>query len=211
MAQRQPSSAYIWISFAVISSLIALVLSFTSADYARVTSAKEAEMIEVQLGKDTLAMVNRIAGDWYTEAEAKLAVPTDWSAEMARDHSVKLLGFESEGFWRWLEQRTEAFLDLGYWFLRRIALFVVWIPLWIPMLILAALHGYWDREIKKTDFGYTSPVLNHWARSIMHFLTMMTLLLFVVPVALDPIIFPVFLMGVTVMAGIATGNVQKRI
>ena len=79
------------------------------------------------------------------------------------------------------------------------------------MLILASLHGYWDREIKKTDFGYTSPVLNHYARTIMHFVMMVTLLLFVVPVPIDPILFPIFLALATVSAGVALGNVQKRI
>lgn len=236
-----PFASFPWLVFIVVSSVVALVLTFTTADYARLTSAKEAEKIEVALGRDTLTTVNAIAEGWYygffaryvnnLNNESNPSNPSSPSSpSMERKGKGKgkgegidfsgFFGFEFEAepissshsaFRRWLEKRTEAFLDLGYWFLRRLALFVVWLPIWIPMLILASLHGYWDREIKKTDFGYTSPVLNHWARSIMHLLTMITLLLFVVPVAIDPMIFPVFLILETILAGVAMGNVQKRI
>lgn len=221
-----PYAAFPWLVFIVVSTVVALVLTFTTADYARLTSAKEAEKIEVALGRDTLTTVNAIAEDWYygffaryVNNENNVSNPSMEGKGKGIDFSG-FFGFEFEdepissshsAFERWLEKRTEAFLDLGYWFLRRLALFVVWLPIWIPMLILASLHGYWDREIKKTDFGYTSPVLNHWARSIMHLLTMITLLLFVVPVAIDPMIFPVFLILETILAGVAMGNVQKRI
>ena len=211
MPQAQRSSTFIWLLVVVFSAMVALVLTFTTADYARRTSAEEARKIEMSLGPDTLATVNDLASGWYFESVEKFALPMTFSEEMARAQSRAVFGFESEPLWRWLEKRAEAFLDLGYWFLRRLALFVIWLPMWIPMMILAALHGWWDREIKKTDFGYTSPVLNHWARNIMHCVTMMTLILFVLPVAIDPILFPAILMVTTIMAGVALGNVQKRI
>lgn len=74
-----------------------------------------------------------------------------------------------------------------------------------------SFHGYWNREIKKTDFSYASLIFNHRARNIMHIVTMTTLFLFVVPVAIDPMIFPILLMIEIIFSGIAVGNVQKRI
>lgn len=211
MAQPKGDGNFWWVTLIVVSVVTALVLTFTTGEYARDASAKEAEKIERSLGADTLETVNDLATGWYYASVDKLSIPKDMTEEMAREASVKFFGFESETLWRWLEKRCDAFLDLGYWFYRRVALFIVWIPFWIPMLILASLHGYWDREIKKTDFGYTSPVLNHYARTIMHFVLMVTLLLFVVPVPIDPILFPIFLALATVSAGVALGNVQKRI
>ena len=211
MADSSHSGNFWWVSLITFSAVVAVVLSFTTSDYARDASAKEAEKIEKSLGTDTLQTVNDIAAKWYYATADEIAIPRDLTAEMAREYSVKVFGFESEPAWRWLEKRCDAFLDLAYWFYRRLALFIVWFPLWIPMLIMASLHGYWDREIKKTDFGYTSPVLNHYARSVMHFTTMVTLLMFVVPVPIDPVLFPFALAAVTVSSGVALGNVQKRL
>ena len=126
MAGKSDSNAtFIWITFALVSVVIALVLTFTTADYARETSIKEAQKIEEALGEDTLLTVNRISAEWYKHSVDKFAIPMNLSAEMARKYSVEIFGFESEPLWRWLEKRSEAFLDLGYWFLRRIALFIV--------------------------------------------------------------------------------------
>lgn len=209
MAERERSGFSFWASITIFSLVTAFVLTFTTSNYARLTSAKEAEKIEKELSLDTLLTINKLAKEWYMPTVEKLSIPRNLSAEMAEKASLELFGFRSETLWRWLERRADAILDLWYWFLRRVALFVIWIPLWIPMVVMASLHGYWDREIKKTDFGYTSPVLNHWARSTMHLSILITMLMFVVPVAIDPFLFPLFLAIVTVSAAIALGNVQK--
>ena len=52
------------------------------------------------------------------------------------------------------------------------------------------------------DFGYTSPDLNHWARQVISFGIVTTLLIFFAPIAINPIVFPVIMPAVTVAMGL---------
>jgi len=216
MAAKQDSGLFLWLVSFVFSLLAAFSLALISPDYARHMSASEAQKIESMLGINTLLKINDIAGSMYRSTMDDIDIGAiSKSLEQADDEQAgeetKKRFFNMKGVARWIKVRTEAFLDLTYWFFRRITLFVIWMPLWIPMLFIAMMHGYWDREIKKTNFGYTSPVRNQAARRGMRFITMLVMLFFVVPVALDPIIFPFCMMGATILTGTALGNVQKRI
>lgn len=210
MAAKQDSGLFLWLMAFVFSLIAAFALALVSPDYAREMSASEAQKIESMLGVHTLLRINGIADRMYHSTMADVdieAISQSVESKGGEPDSV----FSLKGVAQWIKVRTEAFLDLTYWFFRRITLFVIWMPLWIPMLFIAMLHGYWDREIKKTNFGYTSPVRNQAARRGMKFITMLMMLFFVVPVSLDPIVFPIFLMGATIFTGIALGNIQKRI
>lgn len=65
MPQAQRSSAFVLLLIAVFSAMAAFVLTFTTADYSRRTSADEAGKIEASLGLDTLMTVNDLASGWY--------------------------------------------------------------------------------------------------------------------------------------------------
>ena len=214
MAQNKGFSG---VGFIVLmgSLTFAFILTFVTKDYVRVTSVKEAQKIEQQMGTDTLERINGIAGSWYARTFSRLEKELSAENMMSKDPEQrareKELLRKSSRIVSWAEGRKAAMLDLGYWVLRRLALFGIWLPLWFPILLLAVYHGWNDRAIKKTDFGYTSPVLNHWARQVIALVVMLTLLLFVVPIAIDPFIFPVCLSAIAAATGVAFGNIQKRI
>lgn len=206
-----------------LGCVLMVSLTFISQDYTRRTSIAEAVRIEAEMGSSTLRKVNALADTWYLGIRRVLKSNVVLSAEdfysddtlqrkreeqfldtlLERTHEGKLAN--------WLIEREQAMLDLLYWVLRRVALFVVLLPLWIPMAVLALFHGLQDRAIKKTDFGYTSPVLNHWARQVISFGIVTTLLIFFAPIAINPIVFPMIMAAVTVAMGVAVGNIQKRI
>jgi hypothetical protein len=207
MADKKSGSGInIWMVLLVLSMVSAIVLTMTTASYARKTSIQEAMRIEEVLGADTLDRINDIADGWYRFTVKKLDTR---SAEGSEDVKEFIATHPRVG--KWIETRTEAALDLAYWFFRRLALFVIWIPWWLPMLFLSIMHGYWNREIKKTDFGYTSPVKNRMARQTMFVCLMMTMILFVLPISLEPFLFPVLMALATICSGIAIGNIQKRL
>lgn len=219
MADRSSSS--IW--FVVILTGLAMMVgvALVEADYTRKTSILEAQKIEAEMGPSTLEKINRIAGGWYEAIIGRMESSDKWDVDSLysedpvqrqREYEFtdSLYGDNTEVN-QWLHQRTEAFKDMAYWVMRRVALFLVLLPLWIPLAILAVFHGLQDREIKKTDFGYTSPVLNHWARRVMSFGILLTFLVFFAPIAIDPIIFPIIMAALTVALGIAVGNIQKRL
>ena len=128
-------------------------LTFISQDYTRRTSIAEAVRIEAEMGSSTLRKVNALADTWYLGIRRVLKSNVVLSAEdfysddtlqrkreeqfldtlLERTHEGKLAN--------WLIEREQAMLDLLYWVLRRVALFVVLLPLWIPMAVLALFHG----------------------------------------------------------------------
>ncbi|MDO4937148.1 MAG: DUF4400 domain-containing protein [Sutterellaceae bacterium] len=214
MAQKN-SSASMWIFIITAFAVFALSLTVVTQDYVRKSSVAEAQKIEAELGHSTLTRINSMADDWYLRTLDKWfgkQTLKNWMSEdqAQREREERLLKQNSRVV-KWGQERKEALLDLGYWILRRIALFLIWLPLWIPLAALAIFHGVNDREIKKTDFGYTSPVLNHWARQIMSLVSMLTVLLFLSPVAIEPFAFPLMMGFWAIAAGVAIGNVQKRI
>lgn len=209
------SSAPLWLMFLAVFALVAVILTFTTSDWARKTSVIEAQKIEAAMGASTLEKINELAGDWYVKTAGKwakeLSLESMMSEDSAQRQREKRFITENSSIVKWGEKRKAALLDLAYWFLKRVALVVIWLPMWIPLLLLAAFHGMQDREIKKTDFGYTSPVRNHFARVTIAFTILMTFALFIVPVAVEPWVFPILMGIATVAAGVAFGNVQKRI
>ena len=219
MARRESSSA-IWIFTILISVALLLGLSIVESEYTRKTSVLEAQKIESEMGASTLRKINELAGKWYLATAGKLeqaesdldSLYSDDPVQRAREErfTESLYGGNSK-LNTWIDSRKEAFLDLYYWVLRRVALVVVLLPLWIPLAILAVFHGLQEREIKKTDFGYTSPVMNHWARQVIALSILTTFLVFFAPIAIDPLVFPLIMAAITVAIGIAVGNIQKRI
>ena len=204
-----------WMFFLLVFAAFTLSLAFVTQDYVRSASVKEAQNIELELGRSTLTRINAMADGWYLKTLDKWfgkEALKDWmSADPEQRLREERLLDEHPKLQAWSESRREALLDLGFWVMRRAALFLVWLPLWIPLAFLALYHGLQDREIKKTDFGYTSPVLNHWARRSMSFISLLMLVVFLSPVALDPLLFPLMMGFWSFAAGIAIGNVQKRI
>lgn len=192
-----------------------LSLALVTQDYVRRASVREAQNIELQLGHSTLTRINAMADDWYLRTLDRWFgqdALNDWMSKDPEQLAREKRFLEDHPKLRaWTDSRKEALLDLGYWVMRRAALFLIWLPLWLPLAFLALYHGLQDREIKKTDFGYTSPVLNHWARRSMSLVTVLTLLLFFSPVAIDPLLFPLMMGFWSFAAGVAIGNVQKRI
>lgn len=208
----------IGVAIVVLCLLFFVGLATVSKDQVRKESVKEAERIELELGHSTLMKISARADAWYLATLGKFDKNSlrDWMTDdpvnlQAKEKIVQTVEDGANAGKSWLNDRRIAFLDLGYWILRRVALFLMFIPLWLPLGLLAMYHGWMSRAIKQTDFGYTSPVVNHWARSVMTLITVMTILLFFSPVALYPAIFPTLMAFWSVATAAAIGNIQKRI
>lgn len=220
MAVKERS--YLGLKVLVLSSLtFAVAMATVSSDYIRARQSNEMQSIERQLGESTLVKVSETAGRWYGALLANTdSAVFDMDAEAWKSDDLEQRKREEAfleslpsfpKFNTWLHERAEAFLDLTYWVLCRLALFTIWLPLWLPLGILSIWHGYYSREIKKTDFGYASPVLNHWSRSAMGLLAYLAFVLLFVPVTIEPIVFPIMLVFWAIASSIAIGNIPKRI
>lgn len=216
MANHSPGMFSISAFIIITSAAMLLALTLVTKEYTYTTALKEAQKIEQVMGSDTLDRINSMATSWYMATIDKWDVSMDIDDMYSddpkqREREQKLFGGKNQALTQWLETRKEALLDMSFWVLRRVALFVVWVPLWIPLFFLAMWHGMNDREIKKTDFGYTSPVLNKMATKTAFCGFMLNLLIFVAPIAIDPFVFPLLLAVITIAVGISIGNIQKVI
>ena len=210
----------VWTLILVIFFEIAVVLFLVSADYARDGTLKEGAWISVALGDETNLEIQRRADAMYENTVIRWEL-TEWfyrlfiPSESERENSLGLetLGDMESGtsIFSVAESRWSAFLDMTYWTMRRIALFTIWLPVWLPAFVIAGICGWLERAVKKTDFGYTSPVLfaNSWKALICALLLL--LVSFLCPMPMPPSIVPALLGFMAILVGLCLGNVQKRI
>lgn len=202
------------VAILLVCLLFFLSLATVSKETVRKSSAIEGQWIEEQFGHSTLTRINAIADGWYLKSFDRLDKNSlrDWMSEdPAQRKREERLAEQNNVVLTWAKERKLTLLELGFWVLRRIALFKVLIPLWLPLGLLAVFHGWNERAIKQMDFGYTSPVVNHWARSGMTLITVVTILLFFAPVTIPPAVFPMLMAFWSVGAMLAIANIQKRI
>lgn len=212
----------VWTLILVFFFEVAVVLFLVSADYARDSTVKEGAWISEALGDETNREIQRRADAMYEDTVIRWEL-TEWfhrlfiPSESERDGSrgLETLGelgdLGSGSVFSVAESRWSAFLDMTYWTMRRIALFTIWLPVWLPAFVIAGVCGWLERAVKKTDFGYTSPVLfaNSWKALICALLLL--LVSFLCPMPMPPSIVPALLGFMAILVGLCLGNVQKRI
>lgn len=199
----------------VVFAELAVICFLLSSDYARHSTLVEGGWIANQLGDGTNLEIQKRA-DWLYESTVvqwelnawfyQLFIPTPEERENSR--GLETLG---EQWFPIAEERWSAFLDMVYWGMRRIALFSIWLPIWLPAFIMSALVGWLERAIKKTGFGYTSPIVFtlSWRTLFCTFLVLV--ISFLCPTPIPPVVVPALLGFVAILLGFAVGNIQKRI
>lgn len=210
MAARQSESHWaLWTGLALFSVLVAFSISMFSPQYNRNQMVGEAQKIEAQLGHDTLLSINKLADAWYFTVLPEAEIPESFRKTLYESKWLGFLKLDPEEIEVWCGQRLDAALDLFYWFLRRMALFCFLVPFWMPMFSLSVVHGLLTREIKKKDFGYTSPIMKHASFIVIRFFALTICMMFVVPIALDPVIFVFLLIAIALVSSVAMSNIQK--
>lgn len=206
-----------WFWMVIFLLELAVVLLFVGSDYARQSTLKEGAWINESLGEETNRVIQRRADYLYkvvvldTHLEQRLRdayIPTE--EEKARSVGLEALGTR-EGVWAYVEARIEAFLDMLYWYFRRAALFSIWFPIWIPAFVVACVCGLLERAVKKTDFGYTSPVIVSYAGQGMLLAVLTMGVSFLFPMPVPPVTVPCLLAVAAVLFGLVFGNIQKRV
>lgn len=186
---------------------------FCPGNLPRQISRDEAVLIYERVGLDGLQTVNKSSQRIF-DAIINDKRKTSLREMMTPSKTDKAL-LEKEGFSRkaylYMRERVPVGLDLIYWFIRRLMLLWETVSIWGVFAVMAVMHGYWEREIKKTDFSHTSPVRNAWARMIFKNSLLVLILLTVLPIALDPLMIAGLAAVGMFGAAWAVSNVQKQI
>lgn len=194
---------------------LVVVLTLVPNDVTQRAIVKESEYVKRSLGTQSQQWIRSKATDWYQKS-----LIDSGAYESVYNHLIpsqeqikKSKGIENMGAWwfRWVETRLEAIATLIYQFYTRLALLLMWLPYMLFLLVPALFDGAMTRKIKLTNFDYSSPVLHRYSiRGTWIIMTGMAVL-FLAPIAIDPIYIPIALMGSCVLIGLAIGNLQKRI
>lgn len=201
----------LWLIMIQLTVLLVLVPS----ELTQRAVEKEAEYVQRSLGIHSQKWIKDKATNWYQTSLIDSGVyksvyshliPTQEQKDASR--GMEKMG----GLWfDWVEGRLEAFGIIIYQFYTRLALLLMWLPYMLVLLIPALYDGAMTRRVKLTNFDYASPIVHRYSvRSVGVIVSGMSVL-FLAPIAIDPIYIPVALMVSCVLLGLAVGNLQKRI
>lgn len=203
----------IGISVMVVEFFIAVLL--LSPSYIQSAAKTESRLVKDAFGTDSSYYVIQKANHWYEEFVVKNNVEenlVNYLLPTAYERTNSL-GMSEVG--RILDnpvyERVEALLDLVYWFFRRIALFAMWLPISIPALLAAVAYGLLERQIKRTNFSYTSPTVLRYSWRACGLLTIGFFVLFLMPFAIPPILIPFIVSFVMLAMGISLSHLAKKI
>lgn len=199
----------------LIFAEVAVIALLISSEYARESTIEEADWISATLGEQTSLVLQQRADAMYENTVMRWQLD-DWfhqlfiPSESERQNSKGLEALGEKAF-DLAESRWAAFLDMTYWCMRRIALFTIWLPIWLPAFAISAAAGLLERAVKKTDFGYASPFVFSYAWRAVVLCFIVLLMSFLCPVPMPPSVVPALLGVIAVLLGLCFGNVQKRI
>lgn len=192
-----------------------VILLLIPGDWTKKQIKIEQRYVEQTLGEETREWVKKRANSWYNyaildsgfyEGALNTLIPTE--TEKKRSRGMEKMG---QDWFAWVEGRLNAFMNAAYQFFSRLALLLAWLPYMLILAIPASYDGLMTWKIKRTNFDYSSPVMHRYAVRGASYLVFGLLAAFMAPIALNPVIIPVALMGTIVLIGLAMGNVQKRI
>ncbi len=175
----------------------------------------ESVYMEQSLGKRTATTIRERADMWHQTAVYKsglydgtirLLIPTEERRKASK--GMETMG----GFWfKWVEGRVEAVSRVIHQFFIRASLVTTWMPYLLILLIPALYDGYMTWKIKRTNFAYASPVIHRYSLRGIAFITVISIVAFFMPIAIDSTLIPIVLMAACVLLGLSVGNMQKRI
>lgn len=98
-----------------------------------------------------------------------------------------------------------------YQSIQRTTLLLMWLPYTLALFIPALIDGISTRSIKKVTYGYASPVRYHTAFHAVILLFAAIPFYLALPIAVSPLLVPLWAAAISVSVMIMASNLQKQI
>lgn len=204
-----------WMLALLFAIELCVIMLLVPGQWTEQVIESEANLTKRSLGQSSVVWIHDKASLWYTH----LVENTDILGAMHRflipseEQRLASTGIEDmgSGFFVWWDNRIEALGYLIYQVLVRFALLLMWLPYIAALAIPAVFDGWMTWKIKRTNFDYASPIVHRYSTRGITTAIFGLLVVFFLPIAIDPIIVPVVLMLIAVLLGLSAGNLQKRI
>ena len=207
--------APLWVVVWILVIELFLILVFVPGQWTEKVIIKEAQKIERALGTDSVEWIRDRADSWYNTTMIDsgvyrtlytVMIPTKRERENSR--GMETLG---SALWPGVEGRLTALMHVIYQVYARVALFLVWAPYMLILLVPSIWDGMMSWRIKRTNFDYASPIFHRYGVRGVIMITQIMLITFFMPIALSPLFIPLAMMGTSVMIGLTVANFQKRV
>ena len=167
------------------------------------------------MGEQEYNFISEKATDWFKSGVVESGLlATIYSVLMPTESQIENSeGFEglSDQWGGFVESRMEAIQILIYHVLLRSALLFNWMPFMLLLAVPAFYSGYNERQIKKTNFEYSSPFIHGMSLKAALVIVVGLVIIMFMPIAFNPIYLPALMMLFCVVLGISLGHFQKRI
>ena len=216
MSESTRNRKPLWIAIILIVTQLVFVLSVVSKDTIQGSIKQELSYMIDTYGYEQTAQIYDKAVDSttaLTENSGLLGSIKQWllPEEYLATGRVLDENFFNTGFWRAIEGAIDNLaLNVEYFLLRFYGL-SPWLILGVVLLSASVFTGYMLREIKKQGFEYSSPLRHGLARRCLYYMPMVAYLLFMVPIALPPVIFPMLLAVFSLSLALFISNTIKRV
>lgn len=205
----------LWLAIYGLILQIAVCVLLVSPTWISRCINQERVLVKQTLGVQASDWIAKEAKQWYTkhfinrgwqQAVWHFFIPT----EAERRASIGMENFALPWF-NWVTTRLQVLFTMIFQCGYRLAQMKVWGSMIFVLLIPALLDGVLMRRIKKINFDYASPVIQHYSLQALGLLLLSQLIFWLSPIAVSPLITPVIIMICCVLLGLSISHLQKRI
>ncbi|EHA1082431.1 DUF4400 domain-containing protein [Photobacterium damselae] len=153
--------------------------------------------------------------DWYMKYIVDTSIEHHFYFALLPEEYLRLGEIPDDKKATWLFRTTEgrinAFLEQVRFSFIRLASMCVWLDMVGLMVIGFIITAYILRQKKKLTYEYTSPLRHEYSKRLIVYIPLITWLAFWFPLAVDPIVYPIFGFIVAACFGLFLSNSAKRI
>lgn len=195
---------------------LTLVFLLAPPDIVRSAIIKDLQSSKSVLGQELYEKTKEQADAWYKSAiidggirDAAYSFFLPSEEERARSKGLENL---DRGWWdRYIGSRVETLFYMIYLIVYRVFSLMQWMPLAAVLLTPAMLDGYYIWRKKKTNFDYSSPIVQTYALRIVSLITVGFVVIIFLPVSINQIIIPAGATLLVLLVGVVIAHMPKRI
>jgi len=206
---------HLFVALVILLIEVVIVGVFTPNDWLTRSIREERTMVTRWLGgKTTQALIQQTNTIYKTLFVDTGIVHASYGYIPTREDRQNSPGLEHLGeryYFPYFKDRIDVMWSAIYQSIQRLTLFMLWTPYMLPLFIPAMYDGLSIRNIKKVTYGYASPVRYQTAFLTIVFLLAAIPFYLAIPVAVTPMIVPLWTIVFSLAVMLMTSNLQKKI
>jgi len=204
--RRKPG--FWWFVLVAFLNELGLVFLFLPAAAVQEVSAREERLVASELGQEAVEYVVAESGRKFKRLLLDTGIieaSFTFCGYRGQDR------FDDRGLGRWFFQRLQVMWMVVRQMFFRWEVMALWLPgaaiFTVPLLV----DGMVQREIRKYQFSFASPLVHRKTRLLLHFLLAAAVLLPLLPLSVPPLAYPAALGCAGMALWVMVLSIQKRI